>query len=249
MKSDHDEAVSTVIALMLILAILSTCVAVYSATYVPGLKQQSEILHNGEVQYAFQRLSSDVDNLYSLGRSAQFSEPVPLGGGDILLSPVKSSGTIELHQKNIANITVGSDEFEIGTTSVSYTPSYSSWELQGYLYQNGVVWITKGTKKTPADLILHTVKMGTDQENETINRSLDAMRPVRSGENYTMQIVSMTPADEKSSVTGSGIAKIRLNATEETRYYENTLVTFDSESILSSVNVTLKILRIEVSVA
>ena len=76
MKSDSDEAVSTVIALMLVLAILVTCIAIYSATYVPGLKQQSEILHSEEVQYAFLRLSSDVDNLYNLGKSAQFSEPV-----------------------------------------------------------------------------------------------------------------------------------------------------------------------------
>ncbi|MDV0441069.1 hypothetical protein [Methanorbis furvi] len=249
MKSDHNEAVSTVIALMLILAILSTCIAIYSATYIPGLKQQSEILHSEEVQYAFQRLSSDVDNLYSLGRPAQFSEPVPLGGGDILLSLVKSSGTIELQKKNIVSITVGGEEFDVETTSVSYTPSYSSWELQGYLYQNGVVWITKGTKKTPADLILHTVKMGTDQESETINKWLTAMRPVPSGENYTMQIVSMIPADGKSSVTGSGIAKIRLNAVAvKEKTYHNTSIMFDSEPILSSVNVTLKILQIEVSV-
>ena len=111
MKSDHDEAVSTVIALMLVLAILATCIAIYSATYIPGLKQQSEILHSGEVQYTFLRLSSDIDNLYSLGKPAQFSEPVLLGGGDILLSPVKSSGTLELteNQIGILNIT-GNDK-------------------------------------------------------------------------------------------------------------------------------------------
>ncbi|MCQ2356627.1 MAG: hypothetical protein MJ014_06435, partial [Methanocorpusculum sp.] len=59
---------------------------------------QSEILHSEEVQYAFQRLSSDVENFCSLGKSAQFSELGPLDGGDILLSPVRSSGTIELEK-------------------------------------------------------------------------------------------------------------------------------------------------------
>ena len=134
MKSDTDEAVSTVIALMLILAILSTCIAIYSATYVPGLKQQSKILHSGEVQYAFSRLSSDVDNLYSLDRSAQFSEPVPLGVGDILLSPGKSSGAIELQNEEIGRFTVGDDTFVVNATTALYIPSYSSWELQGYTY-------------------------------------------------------------------------------------------------------------------
>jgi hypothetical protein len=101
-------------------------------------------------------LSSDVDNLYSLGKPAHFSEPVPLGGGDILLSPVKSSGTIELekHQIGILSIINDSGTFSlpIDTINVTYTPSYSAWELQGYSYRNGVVWITKGEKQTPANL-------------------------------------------------------------------------------------------------
>lgn len=151
MKFDSDEAVSTVIALMLVLAILATCIAIYSATYVPGLKQQSEILHSGEVQYAFLRLSPDVENLYSFGRSAQFSEPVPLGGGDILLSPVKLSRTIELMENRIGRLSIVNNNVSfsvpINTTNITYTPSYSSWELQGYSYQNDVVWITKGTKR------------------------------------------------------------------------------------------------------
>ena len=47
---EKDDAVSPVIALMLILAILATCMAVYTTTYVPGLKQQDEITHTGEVR-------------------------------------------------------------------------------------------------------------------------------------------------------------------------------------------------------
>ncbi|MFA5453396.1 MAG: hypothetical protein WC248_07465, partial [Candidatus Methanomethylophilaceae archaeon] len=64
MKKNPDEAVSTVIALMLILAIISTCIAVYTTTYVPGLKQQSEIVHSEDVKYAFERFASDIDNIY-----------------------------------------------------------------------------------------------------------------------------------------------------------------------------------------
>ncbi len=249
MKSDTDEAVSTVIALMLILAILSTCIAIYSATYVPGLKQQSEILHSGEVQYAFSRLSSDVDNLYSLDRSAQFSEPVPLGGGDILLSPGKSSGTIELQNEEIGRFIVGDDTFVVNATTALYTPSYSSWELQGYTYQKGVVWITKGEKKTPADLTLYTVQSGTDRENATVGVWLDQMRPgLLSDGNYTMRITSITPVEGKNSVTGSGIAKIRLNMTKDTISYENTSVKFGSETLVSSANITVHILHAEVSV-
>jgi len=258
MKSDSDEAVSTVIALMLVLAILSTCIAIYSATYVPGLKQQSEILHSEEVQYAFQRLSSDVDNLYSLEKSAQFSEPVPLGGGDILLSPVKSSGTIELEKNRIGTLSIANDSgsfsVPINTTNITYTPSYSSWELQGYTYRNGVVWITKGAKQTPADISLYTVQAGLDRENTTKSQWLKQMGTVipEGNGNYTMRIVTMTPVTGKISATGSGTAKIRLNATETRSIYENvTTVTLDTwtlNDLSSPANLTLSTLSIEVSV-
>ena len=257
MKSDTDEAVSTVVALMLVLAILATCIAIYSATYVPGLKQQSEILHSGEVQYAFLRVSSDVDNLYSLGRAAQFSEPVPLGGGDILFSPGKSSGTIELAEHLIGNLSLvnesGTFSVPIRTTNITYTPSYSSWEMQGYSYQDGVVWITKGAKKTPADLSLYTVQDGTDRENTVRKQWLDRMTVLRSDGlgNAAMQVVTMVPAAGKTSVTGLGTAKIRLNATEITQVYGNvTSVTLDSSDVFlsSPVNLTLTTLFIEVSV-
>lgn len=255
MKSDTDEAVSTVIALMLVLAILATCIAIYSATYVPGLKQQSEILHSGEVQYAFLRLSSDVDNIYSLGKSGQFSEPVPLGGGDILLSPVKSSGTIELEKNQIGTLSVINDSrtfpLLINTTNITYTPSYSSWELQGYSYRSGVVWITKGAKETPADISLYTVREGLVQENNTRNQWLEKAKTVISegNGNYTMQIISMTPVDGKNFVTGTGTAKIRLNATETTEYYENVIsITPVSEYVPYPINLTVRILSIGVSV-
>ena len=259
MKSDSDEAVSTVIALMLVLAILATCIAIYSATYVPGLKQQSEILHSEEVQYAFQRLSSDVDNLYNLGKSAQFSEPVPLGGGGILLSPVKSSGTIELAENRIGTLNITFDngnsrDIPINTTNITYTPSYSSWELQGYTYRNGVVWITKGAKRTPADILLYTVQEGLGRENTTKSQWLKQMGTVipEGNGNYTIQLITMTPVAGKTAATGSGTAKIRLNATETKKIYENvTAVTLDLRTLndLSHpANLTLSALSIEVSV-
>ncbi len=89
-----DDGVSVVVSAVLILAVLVTAVAVCSATYVPEMKQNAEILHAAEIEEAFLRFSSDVDSLYSLGKSAEYSETFSLGGGDILLSPSKSSGTL-----------------------------------------------------------------------------------------------------------------------------------------------------------
>ena len=204
---EKDDAVSPVIALMLILAILATCLAVYTTTYVPGLKQQDEITHSGEVKLAFERFASDIDNLIALGKPAVYTEVLELGGGDVPLSPTKSSGTIEINTTVIGNYTVGSETKELKGIEVSYTPSFTAWEKQGYLYKNGVVWIVKDEKKTPAQLTLYEVKDGKDRENEILAKWYP--------ESPTDGIIipNFSVVEGKSEITGTSTAKLRLNAT------------------------------------
>ena len=206
---EKDDAVSPVIALMLILAILATCMAVYTTTYVPGLKQQDEITHSGEVKLAFERFASDIDNLIALGKPAVYTEVLELGGGDVPLSPTKSSGTVEINTTVIGNYTVsgGGTEIPLNGIGISYLPSFTAWEKQGYLYKNGVVWITKDEKITPAQLTLYEVKDGKDRENEILAKWYP--------ESPTDGIIipNFSVIDKKSEITGTSTVKLRLNAT------------------------------------
>ena len=206
---EKDDAVSPVIALMLILAILATCLAVYTTTYVPGLKQQDEITHSGEVKLAFERFASDIDNLIALGKPAVYTEVLELGGGDVPLSPTKSSGTIEINTTVIGNYMVGSETKELKGIEVSYTPSFTAWEKQGYLYKNGVVWIVKDEKKTPAQLTLYEVKDGEDRENEILAK----WYPESPSGSETVIIPNFSVVEKKSEITGTSTVKLRLNAT------------------------------------
>lgn len=220
-KNTSDEAVSVVVALMLVLAIIATCIAVYSATYVPGLKQNSEIMHTNDVQYSFMRFSSDIDNLYSLSKPAQFTEPLSLGGGDVLLSPIKSSGTIEIGpQKNIGRIDVaGFVSIPIHTVDVSYVPSYSAWELQGYLWRNGTLWITKNEKRTPVLSQSYTVEDGLRSEKEKIEDWLTSMIHESSSGDLLVCSIDMQQVPNKTGITGSGMANLKaksvIDSTEE----------------------------------
>ena len=211
MKKDlreKDDAVSPVIALMLILAILATCMAVYTTTYVPGLKQQDEITHTGEVKLAFMRFASDIDNVIAQGKPAVYTEVLELGGGDVPLSPTKSSGTIEINQSVVGNYTIGTGTpIDLYSIEISYQPSFTAWEKQGYLYQNGVVWITKEEKKTPAQLTLYTVSDGEDREKDVLQK----WYPVPSAD--TVIIPQFTVDENKTEITGTSTAKLRLNAT------------------------------------
>lgn len=211
MKKDlreKDDAVSPVIALMLILAILATCMAVYTTTYVPGLKQQDEITHTGEVKLAFERFAADIDNTIALGKPAEYTEVLELGGGDVPLSPTKSSGTIEINPSKIGTYQIGlGTGQDLNGIAVTYTPSFTAWEKQGYVYQNGVVWITKEEKVTPAELKLYTIQNGTDRQNETLQK----WYPVPSAD--TVIIPQFTVDENKTEITGTSTAKLRLNAT------------------------------------
>ena len=233
---EKDDAVSPVIALMLILAILATCMAVYTTTYVPGLKQQDEITHSGEVKLAFERFASDIDNVIAQGKPAVYTEVLELGGGDVPLSPTKSSGTVEINTTVIGNYTIGSETKNLYGIEISYLPSFTAWEKQGYLYKNGVVWITKDEKKTPAMLTLYTVEDGKNREKEVLQKWYHASSVI---------IPNFTVVENKAEITGTSAVKLRLNATLGDKM-TNVKVKLNGDAEKTYTNARL--LNIEVSV-
>ena len=241
MKKDlreKDDAVSPVIALMLILAILATCMAVYTTTYVPGLKQQDEITHTGEVKLAFMRFASDIDNVIAQGKPAVYTEVLELGGGDVPLSPTKSSGTIEIKPSPIGTYQIGlGTGQDLNGIEISYTPSFTAWEKQGYLYQNGVVWITKDEKKTPAQLTLYTVSDGEYREKDVLQTWYPESAVI---------IPNFHVVEKKSAITGTSTAKLRLNATLDETDTPNVKIILSDSTIRDYSAV--RWLNIEVSV-
>lgn len=206
-----DEAVSAVIAVMLILAILATCVAVYTTTYVPGLKQQQEIVHSGEVKLSFERFAADVSDAVSRQKPAVYSEVLTLGGGDILLSPVKSGGTVEIAGAGLGSLSIGSSApIAIPGVSISYAPSFSAWEPQGYSYANGTVWIVKENKTTPASPLLYAIADGKTRENETVNTWLSSLPLTENGSTAVLQLPRFS-VGKHTEITGSSTAVLRLN--------------------------------------
>ncbi len=245
---EKDDAVSPVIALMLILAILATCLAVYTTTYVPGLKQQDEITHSGEVKLAFERFASDIDNLIALGKPAVYTEVLELGGGDVLLSPTKSSGTVEIEEIKIGTYQIGTETpNDLDGVRITYTPSFTAWEKQGYLYKNGVVWIVKDEKKTPAALKWYTVEDGLKQENKTIETWYS---PVVSD---SVLIIPQFFVGDNSEITGTANVKLRVNTTitDQNLHPSSTSVkiTTSNDTVITHNDINkIRWLNIEVSV-
>ena len=213
-----DDGISNVVAMMLLLSVLVICIAVLSSSYIPDLKENAEAMHSQDVKEAFLRFGSDVDELFTTAQGGVYTQVFSLGGGDVLLSPSKSGGTVEIQTVNLGIIPGYSGQ--ITSVNVTYTPLLPYWEKQGYMYENGVVWVTKNGVEIPVQSGLNTADAGNIREEETKEDWISAMQPKLIGisgavEYYVQNIVILSAADEnKKYLSGTSLATLRITATE-----------------------------------
>lgn len=150
-----DEAVSPVVAFMLLLMIIVSFIAVLNAYYIPSLKQQAEIQHLHSVEESFSKISSNILQELTIRQNITLKEPVEMGGGDVLLSPLRSSGYLEVNTRKIPLssicISVNSNQViqsNVSSTTIWYRPVGNFWMNQGYEWMDGVLNITKGNRRT-----------------------------------------------------------------------------------------------------
>lgn len=235
----QDDGVSNVVAMMLLLSILVICVAALSSSYIPDLKENAEAMHSEEVKEAFMRFGSDVDTLFTTAQGGVYTQVFSLGGGDVLLSPSRSGGIVKIQTVDIGNV----DGHTITSVNVTYTPLLPYWENQSYIYQNGVVWVTKNGKQIPVLSGLNSEPAGTAKEGKVKEAWLSAMEPKQigiNGENkYFVQNIVILSADEnKKYLSGTAEATLRITATDIT-----TTTTFDGTN-----TTTKRIIKAVVSV-
>ena len=210
-----DDGVSNVVAMMLLLSVLVICIAVLSSSYLPDLKENAEAMHSEEVKEAFLRFGADVDELFTTAQGGVYSQVFSLGGGDILLSPSKSGGTVEIQTVNIGTVA----GHTITSVNVTYTPLLPYWEKQGYTYENGVVWVTKNGVKIPVQSGLNSELDGNTQEDTMKSawfKSMEKKLIGESGENkyYVQNIVILSADENKTYLSGTSLATLRITATD-----------------------------------
>lgn len=215
--SGNDEAISPVIAVMLILVVVVTFQAVYNTTYLPSLKEQAEIEHIGEVEAAFLRFASSVENAVSLKRDLQLKESMPLGGGDILLNAMKSGGALEVAPDDrIFEVTCNGSFFPANLVRFSYTPVGNFWEDQGYSWRYGYVNVTKGDLATPLQHCTMADVVADAQTNPGLARILIGFedRGGTSCEEIHVTVVNFSASDRKG-ISGNGGGTLELAAATE----------------------------------
>ena len=123
------EAVSTVVAAMLILAVLTTFVSAINAYYIPSLGSENDIQHMQEVRDSFVGIAS-------LAASGSSNEKVqiPLGSKEMIFGPsVSSSGTLTVDPNsswiNISMINVAEPKNRFDSHFLNNLTSISSFLL------------------------------------------------------------------------------------------------------------------------
>ncbi|HTY16067.1 MAG TPA: hypothetical protein VMC42_10230, partial [Methanoregulaceae archaeon] len=213
----NDHALAPVVAVMLILAIGVTVFAVYNSTYLPGLKEQAEVEHMKEVESGFAKFSSDIDNAIASGKSdIIYSEQIPLGGGDILVNSMKSSGTIRVRNESLGilyiNYSTGSSvPISLSLVNISYEPLGNYWLNQSYIWQEGYVNVVKNDLKRSTPLQYDNGTIDDTYFQRDLNQfSEDLISPSgTTPTNITLQIIRII-AGTNNITSSNGIAKLSL---------------------------------------
>jgi hypothetical protein len=235
-----DDAVAPVVAAMLVLAVIVTVFSVWNAVLLPSLKQQSEMVQDRGVQDAITRFSADLGTAVSLRREMALSEPLPLGGGGVVFSPLMSAGTIRVNAEphQIYNITVTDGGTMLAPVdgqlvNFSYRPVGDFWLDQGYVWHYGYVNVTRGSSPTGADgAALSTPLQYATMENVSASPAIRKFAASLTGtesrswfnssanaSQITFSSVTFRPEPGAAYVSGNGIGTFALTATvNETTY-------------------------------
>lgn len=196
-----DDAVSPVVAFMLLLMVVVSFISVLNAYYIPSLKQQAEIEHLQDVEESFLKISPEVFNILAYKKSVLLKEPIQLGGGDVILSSLKSSGYLEVNTSYLGDnrLTISSTKFSditssINPTKIIYRPSGNFWIEQGYEWEDGVIYVKKGHNKVPLQYF----------ENDDIEITYEKQRF------YDMLMPQITLEKEEDRITSVNIYLINV---------------------------------------
>lgn len=231
-----EDAVSPVVAAMLLLAVFVTFFAAWNAVYVPSMKAQSEMTHLRQVESGVLRFSSDIDTAASLKRNMHSAEAIPLGGGEFTFDSARSGGMIRIRNETegYLRLTITKENPpETETTRMrfsrfTYEPVGNFWQDQGYSWEYGMVNVTKGDLSTP--LQFPTMEDVTYDMTGSLFDLDVTPSPATPSACTVMNVypVNLSPADGHLVSSGSGNGMLGMESTVTNRQFSNaTTMTVD----------------------
>ncbi len=212
-----DPAVAAVVGVMLVLVIVVSLLAVLNTTTIPDLKAQAEVGHVREVEEGFARLSAALSGIASGPSGSSGTFAIPLGGGEVPLNTLRSSGTLFVTNDTTGSpavtVTVNETKYEARLVTVGYRPTVHFWVDQGYNWSLGYVTVTKGDIETPLEY-RDDSNIETSGHWERFRRViLPDENPGKDG-NLTLTLTSFEPGNQ-TFTSGNGVGSIRYSVHDE----------------------------------
>jgi len=163
-----DDALAPIVAFFLLLTIVVSFIALLNAYYIPSLKQQEEVNHLQSVEEMFRSISGDISAMTLFQKDGSLQKRISLGGGAVLFSPVTSSGTLHLEEYPLLTLVIQdvndrSTEIPITAVTISYQPIGNFWIDQGYIWKQGLVYVTKSSRQTWLEHVTEEDAQKTDR--------------------------------------------------------------------------------------
>lgn len=221
--SVNNDAVSTVVSAILILAVITTFITAINAYYIPSLAAEHEIKHMQEVHSSFTELAAKTGSDCSNAKVF-----IPLGDGGLpLMSSLSSSGTLTIEPEygwvNVSLINISGVERELtGYTTLHYITSVSDliMRLDCMQPKNYIVELNDSNNisiciNSTGGVVVKTVKNGhTDFESvvdTTVLGNSFSMDVLNSAYNFSDVLEN---ADVPYSLKLTGPFYIKYNCTE-----------------------------------
>ena len=230
LRSDKEDGVSNVVSMLLMLTVLVIALSLASATYIPDLKENAEIIHSSEVRTSFLAFAADVNHQHASGYVSPASRVFSLGGGDILLSPAKSSGTVSLTTESLGSLSIspGTQNIEINTVNLTYVPHLSVWNSPGFSYEKGVCWVTEDGIRIPALGSINTEKEADAYSKKLVESWVSNETCLHTvGEKSEIHIVSLKADPSANYASGSQDVVITIMPGKIDKYPDVNSVSFN----------------------
>ena len=198
----NDRAISPVISVMLILAIITTSISVLWANYVPILKKRAEIEHNEKLNDEFLSIAT-IYSLLNENESKVIS--LKLGGGETTFGHLTTSSTLKVKKTGTVIVDMSCDNSTVRKSFSLFGIELSIHNT--YLPDRAFVFSEGGIKVFQYDKNITRLK-------PNINESLRF-------QNDTLMLRIDNLTTKPQEVSGSGIVYLRLKFEYRSDRYDN----------------------------
>jgi len=190
-----EKGVSTLVAMILVLAIVSTSITAIASNYLPILKKRAEIQHEEELTSSFLEIAS----VYPGNETVVLK----LGGGTTLLNPTPTSSSVHLWKSGSVEVDVNNAQYNTTLFTINLSTFNTCIPDRVLLFSEGGVKIYQNSRNItakPPDIRIY-------YNANSLHITLDNL------------------TSDEQEVAGSGIAYIAVHSQSRVYSFTNVNVT------------------------